>query len=301
MYCIHLVASLLLFFVSHQSVAFVITTMDKAAAKELWKQPITETGYLHETSPESLPSWVMAKDLITTDATTTHITSDFPGNDAHFKLGDQLLYKEVLNDDKISYSAMVPSGDDGTSFQFLRRAYRSCGSGMNSWYWYRTTPAVEGQEPSMHVPNYEVDLTIEKPAKDKRADAPLVPLYMYGRLMPVKGVAETTSYVLVSVVKGLDPDCHESAAGCIWKDLYKIAKMSQFQYAALIFDVSTPGQSGKLVGKSEQAGTIDIRPVFDIAAGVDLFMVLSGCTPLFPDGGKVIRGVEVASMCMVGF
>jgi len=275
--------------------------MDNQAARELWEQPITEKGYLHEKSPESLPAWVMAKDLITTEA-TTHITSDFPGSEVHFMLGDQLLYKEIPNDDQVSYSTVVQSGDDGTSFKFLRRAHRICGSGMNSWYWYRTTPAVEGQEPSIHVPNYEVDLTIEKPAKDDAAAAaaPLVPLYMYGRLMPVKDVDETTSYVVVSIVKGIDPDSHQSGAGCVWKDLYKIVKMPQFQYAAMILDVSTPGQS-KLVGKSEQIGNFDIRPVFDVAAGVDLFMSLTACVPLFPDGGKVLRGIEVGSQFMVGF
>jgi len=135
----------------------------------------------------------------------------------------------------------------------------------------------------------------------KPSHQPLVPLYMYARVVPVPELDDTMTYVIVSIVKGIDPDAHNSGAGLAWKDIYKIIKMPQFTYAVMILDITTPGDI-EFVGKSEQYGTIDSRPVFNIAPGVDLLMVLSACMPFFPDGRptKVMSGVEMAASLVLG-
>jgi len=158
------------------------------------------------------------------------------------------------------------------------------------------------------VPQYEVDPTAEKPTKDALASAEatmlMVPLYIYACVVPVRKWGDMTHYVVVSVIKGMDQDAHESGAGFLWKDIYKIIKMPQFQYAAIILDITTtPGgqQQSKFVGKSKQAGSLDARPVFDIAPGVDLLVVLSACIPLFPDGNNIWSGVGEVAEILFGF
>jgi len=111
----------------------------------------------------------------------------------------------------------------------------------------------------------------------------------------------TTNYVIVSIVKGINLDAHDSSAGLAWKEIYKIIKMPQFTYASMILDITTPSEI-QFVGKSEQYGTIDSQPIFNIAPGVDLLMVLSACMPFFPDGRptKVMSGVEMAASLVLG-
>jgi len=312
--------------------------MENQAAKDLWGQPLLSIGSLLELNESaekktSFPSWVISNDFVTSVPTriTTEfqpITTDFRGARKILFFNKQnggdpplLLYREKRNDDNESLTAMVSTSsnnhetDGGSSnnnnnnkWTFLRRAQRTCGNGLNYWYWYRTTPVVDGQAPSLTVPQYEVDPTAEKPTKDALASAEattlMVPLYIYARVVPVRKWGDTTHYVVVSVVKGMDHDAHESGAGFLWKDIYKIIKMPQFQYAAIILDiVTTPGgqQQSKLVGKSKQAGSFDARPVFDIAPGVDLLLVLSACIPLFPDGNNVWSGVGEVAEILFGF
>jgi len=322
--------------------------MENKAAKELWKQPIQDTGFLLAAlnSQEALPSWVVSKDLVTKDAVTTaavepegeaanaasvamstiHITTKFQGTSIQFMQGDKLLYKEVYSR-KLGYTAVVPNDNDLT-VTFVRRAQQKYGAGLNYWYLYRTTPAVEGQEHSLIVSKNEIDLdaasttAASAPAKSESAteetqqeqeaeqanagednkvddsSSSLVKLYIYARVMPVKGAGGTTSYVLVSAVKGMDADARESGAGFLWKDIYKIIKIPQFQYASLILDLSSPSRN-KVVGKSQQSGALDVRPVFDLAPGVDLPTVLFACIPLLPDGCKIWHGVDLASDIMM--
>jgi hypothetical protein len=290
--------------------------MENKAAKELWKQPIQETGsFTSDSKTATGPSFV-------TTAETTTIVAKYNGTVLQFldsNKNNELVFEDTFAR-KQGYTGRAP---DGT---FVRRCQQKLGNGLNVWYLYRTTPILDDQTPSFIVPATELAVK-EKPESsaattattnvtesapeeatdDKEIAASdtttttttattedeIVNLYLYARIIPVRGTSGTASYVIYSTVKGIDADCRESGAGFLWKDIYKVVKISQFQYAALILDISE--YSNKIVGKSQQTSALDVRPTFTLAAGVDVPAVIASCVPLLPEGSKVWLGASLAS------
>jgi hypothetical protein len=158
------------------------------------------------------------------------------------------------------------------------------------------TPATENVTESERGTTEATDNDKETAANDittTTAEDEIINLYLYARIIPVRGTSGTASYVIYSTVKGIDADCRESGAGFLWKDVYKVVKIPQFQYAALILDISE--YSNKIVGKSQQTSALDVRPTFTLAAGVDVPAVIASCVPLLPEGSKVWLGASLAS------
>ncbi|GAX11580.1 hypothetical protein FisN_1Lh058 [Fistulifera solaris] len=292
--------------------------MENKAAKELWKQPIQDTGsFTSDSKTATGPSFI-------TTAETTTIAAKYNGTVLQFldsnNKNNELVFEDTFAR-KVGYTGRAP---DGT---FVRRCQQKLGNGLNVWYLYRTTPILDDQTPSFIVPASElavkeksesssaattatenvtesevassvatnddketaaIDTTTTAAAEDE-----IVNLYLYARIIPVRGTSGTASYVIYSTVKGIDTDCRESGAGFLWKDIYKVVKIPQFQYAALILDISE--YSNKIVGKSQQTSALDVRPTFTLAAGVDMPAVIASCVPLLPEGSKVWLGASLAS------
>lgn len=166
---------------------------------------------------------------------------------------------------------------------FLRLVKRHVKTGLNGFYVYSSKPAFEGQVPS----------------KEKISEEDNTPIYVCGRFFSFPEQDNTTSYVVYSAAKGLDQDAKESGLGLLWKDIYKVIKVPQFQYAAIGFDMD-----GNMIMKSKQESAVRTRPVFEIAPGVDLLSITLSCFPLFPAGEQILDTADNAldiALLFVGF
>jgi hypothetical protein len=107
--------------------------MENKAAKELWKQPIQETGsFIPDSKTATGPSFV-------TTAETTAIAAKYNGTVLQFldsNNNSELVFEDTFAR-KVGYTGRAP---DGT---FVRRCQQKHGNGLNVWYLYRTNPILD--------------------------------------------------------------------------------------------------------------------------------------------------------------
>ena len=240
-------------------------------------------------------SWILSEDLVST-------TENMKISSKQTKRGIQFFNTEtdeLIFEDIATKQGYVTRQKDG---KFLRLVKQKLKTGLNGFYLYRTTPAFVGQE---EAPAEETTLDDET-KKTQQSDAgenqeeEIPPLYVYGRLLVIPEQRKTTRYVMYSVVKGPNPDAMDSGLGFCWKDVYKAVRIPKFQYAAIVLDTQQ-----NVVVKSKQENSIRTRPVFEVAAGVDVLGAILSCFPLYPDGTQIMDNmddaVDIASLALFGF
>ena len=97
-------------------------------------------------------------------------------------------------------------------------------------------------------------------------------------------------------------DATESGMGLLWKDVYKVIKIPQYQYSCFVLDLmkgnnSKAGNNGrdkyKMVVKSKQKTMIDTTPIFEVSYGVDIVNAITSCIPMLPDGSKTWEAADL--------